>query len=39
MLQRIGKRDTVAELGVNQGEFSREILDTTAPAVLHLVDI
>ena len=39
MLQRIGKRGAVAELGVNRGEFSNEILGTTVPAVLHLVDI
>ena len=39
MLQQIGKRDVVAELGVNRGEFSNEILGTTGPTVLHLVDI
>lgn len=29
----------VAELGVNQGDFSQEILNISRPAVLHLVDI
>ncbi|WP_208300341.1 class I SAM-dependent methyltransferase [Prosthecobacter fusiformis] len=39
MLQKIGQRDMVAELGVNQGDFSQEILNISRPAVLHLVDI
>lgn len=39
MLQRIGKLEVVAELGVNRGEFSREILDVMQPSRLHLVDI
>jgi predicted O-methyltransferase YrrM len=39
MLQRIGKRGVVAELGVNRGDFSAEILSSTTPEILHLVDI
>lgn len=38
MLQRIGYQQVVAELGVNKGSFSAEILRITRPAELHLVD-
>jgi hypothetical protein len=39
MLRQIGKQGIVAELGVNRGEFSNEIISTTNPLALHLVDI
>ena len=38
LLQRIGKQNAVAELGVDQAEFSREILNITNPTALHLID-
>lgn len=39
MLEEIGVRGVVAELGVNKGDFSEIILRITKPNVLHLVDI
>lgn len=39
MLQNIGPRNTVAELGVNRGDFSNVILKETQPRTLHLVDL
>ena len=39
LIQRIGKKEIVAELGVERGEFSKEILDATNPSELHLVDL
>lgn len=39
MLQEIGKRNVVAELGVDHGEFSEVLLEITRPDVLHLVDV
>ncbi|MDA0348407.1 MAG: class I SAM-dependent methyltransferase [Verrucomicrobia bacterium] len=39
LLERLGKQNVVAELGVNRGEFSEEILAVTQPSLLHLVDI
>lgn len=38
MLRRLGERLVVAELGVDRGDFSREILEISKPSVLHLVD-
>lgn len=38
MLQRMGKQNVVAELGVDRGKFSNEILDIIRPDVLHLID-
>ena len=39
LLERLPTGGVVAELGVDRGGFSRQILDTTAPATLHLVDV
>lgn len=39
MLEKLGERKTVAELGVNRGEFSHELLGTLKPEKLHLVDV
>lgn len=39
MLEEIGVRGVVAELGVNKGDFSEILLKITKPDVLHLVDI
>ena len=39
MLEKIGNRGVVAELGVNRGKFSEVIIEVTKPRVLHLVDI
>lgn len=39
MLDRMPKNGVVAELGVDQGEFSREIINRTNPSKLHLVDV
>ena len=38
LLQLLPKGGVVAELGVDHGEFSEEILEQARPAVLHLVD-
>lgn len=38
MLESIGTKDIVAELGVNRGAFSRVILEVLKPSKLHLVD-
>jgi len=38
MLERMPKDAVVAEIGVAEGEFSRDILRTCKPNVLHLVD-
>jgi hypothetical protein len=38
LLDRMPKRARAAEVGVWEGNFSRRILDTCAPAELHLID-
>lgn len=38
LLEHLPKHGKVAELGVNKGEFSREIMLVNAPSELHLVD-
>lgn len=38
MLEQIGERSVVAELGVNRGAFSAVLLHVTKPVVFHLVD-
>ena len=39
LLERLPTGGVVAELGVDRGGFSRQILDATTPATLHLVDV
>jgi len=39
LLDCLPKNAIVAELGVNKGDFSKEIIDRTMPKKLHLVDI
>lgn len=39
LLRLLPKNAVVAELGVNKGEFSKEILYSTNPQKLHLIDI
>ena len=39
MLQTIRERKVVAELGVNRGDFSDEVLNITSPNVFHLIDV
>jgi hypothetical protein len=39
MLDRLPKGSVGAELGVAQGEFTRDILDRVDPSLLHLVDV
>lgn len=39
LLEILPKNAVVAELGVNKGDFSRQILDICHPQKLHLVDI
>ena len=39
MLSKLKKRGKIAEIGVDQGEFSELILKVTEPDLLHLVDI
>lgn len=38
LLERLPKGGIVSELGVNEGEFSKAILDIARPVKLHLVD-
>ncbi|GAB3006352.1 hypothetical protein GCM10027284_25360 [Cyclobacterium sediminis] len=38
LLERLPKNGIVAELGVNEGKFSQEILSISKPQILHLVD-
>ena len=38
MLDQLPKNGVVAELGVNKGEFSQEILRASGPRIFHLVD-
>lgn len=38
MLSKLEKGGVLAELGVNQGEFSQQILEIAQPGKLHLVD-
>lgn len=38
LLARLPKNAVVAEVGVAQGNFSRQILDITRPRTLHLID-
>jgi len=39
LLKALPSHGVVAELGVNRGDFSREIIAVSAPSKLHLVDI
>ena len=39
LLERIPPASVVAEVGVDRGAFSRQILDAARPARLHLVDV
>ncbi len=39
MLQRIGRKEIVAELGVDKGDFSELIIRHLKPKVFHLVDV
>ena len=39
LLERLPTGAVVAEIGVDRGGFSRQILDVTAPARLHLIDV
>jgi hypothetical protein len=39
LLELLPKNGIVAELGVNKGDFSRQIIDICQPKKLHLVDI
>ncbi|MFY0625978.1 MAG: class I SAM-dependent methyltransferase [Reichenbachiella sp.] len=39
LLNVLPKNGIIAELGVNRGEFSQQILDTCSPKKLHLVDV
>jgi len=38
MLRQLGNQGVVAELGVDRGEFSNQLLELVTPRVLHLVD-
>lgn len=38
LISKLPRGGVVAEIGVDQGEFSREIFDLTQPAKLHLID-
>lgn len=38
MLRQLGHQGVVAELGVDRGEFSNQLLELVTPRVLHLVD-
>ena len=39
LLKLLPKNGTVAELGVNKGDFSKEILDNCTPSKFHLIDV
>lgn len=39
LLAELPRGGTVAEIGVNQGDFSRKILEVTKPIKLHLIDV
>lgn len=39
LLSKLDKNAVVAEIGVAEGEFSKEIMDITNPEKLHLIDI
>ena len=39
LLQLLPKDGVVAEIGVNEGNFSAAILETTGPKTLHLIDV
>jgi hypothetical protein len=39
LLEQLPKGGNIAELGVDQGDFSQKILETCRPAHLHLVDV
>ncbi|MDP2175485.1 MAG: class I SAM-dependent methyltransferase [Bacteroidota bacterium] len=39
MLTLLPKNCTVAELGVNRGDFSKKILDTCQPQKFHIIDV
>jgi hypothetical protein len=38
LLEMLNKNSIGAEIGVHQGDFSKQILDTIEPAKLHLID-
>jgi SAM-dependent methyltransferase len=38
LLENLPRQAVVAEIGVFKGDFSKKILDTTNPVVLHLID-
>ncbi len=38
LLARVPKNSVCAEIGVDEGQFSRQILDSTTPKRLHLID-
>lgn len=38
LLQKMPKHAVIAEIGVDQGEFSQMILNSTSPGKLHLID-
>jgi Methyltransferase domain len=39
LLSKLKHNAVAAEIGVNKGEFSKEIMDKTSPVALHLVDV
>ena len=39
MLQKLGKGGNVAEIGVDEGKFSRQIFDINTPDNFHLIDV
>jgi|AntRauTorckE6833_2_1112554.scaffolds.fasta_scaffold11572_3 hypothetical protein len=39
LLEQMPKNAVVAEIGVDQGEFTQQIIDQTSPSCLHLVDV
>ena len=38
LLEMMPKNSVCAEIGVNQGQFSKEILEVVQPKKLHLID-
>src|SRR6056297_2247811 len=39
LLKKLGKKGVIAELGVDKGEFSENILQISEPSSLHLIDL